>query len=68
MMLNRLWQTSTNRDTSGEGGRPFRVSRRTTRWSGRSLSAVSCTIWLCCAAELEAVRCYGEGIEATGRC
>jgi len=25
------------------------------RWSGRSLSVVSCTMELCCAAQLEAV-------------
>jgi hypothetical protein len=32
------------------------VGRPTTRRSGRSLSAISCTMWLCCAAQLEAVR------------
>jgi len=38
------------------------------RWSGRSQGAIIYWVLIGCAAQLEAVRCYGVGIEATGRC
>src|SRR3989304_3347747 len=43
--------------TGGRSAARSGVTRLTTRWSGRSLSAISCTMYLCCAAQLEVVRC-----------